>query len=185
MEQKETTRHWKWWWVALGIVLILLGTCLGALAGGAAGFVIGRKGALRMQQGIEKIMPRMWRDAPQLQPQPRNLPDVPWGKRMRPWLSSQGALVTEVTEGSPAEAAGIKAGDTIIAIDGTSVTADDEPQALIGRHRPGDTVRITVLTNDATRAIDVKLGTHPDREGVAFLGIKYVMTPAVGDSNTD
>jgi S1-C subfamily serine protease len=185
MEQKETKRHWKWWWVALGILLILLGTCLGALAGGAAGFVIGRRGATRVQQRIEQILPRMWRDSPQVQPQTPMQPGLPGGRRMRPWATAQGALVSEVTAGSPAEAAGIRAGDIITAIDGTQVTAVNAPQALIGKHRPGDTAKITIQTNGTERTLNVKLGTHPDQEGVAFLGIKYVMAPGVEDSPAD
>ena len=185
MDQKETKKHWKWWWVALGILLILLGTCLGALAGGAAGFVIGRRGAARVQQRIEQILPRMWQDTPRVQPQTPVQPNWPGGRRGRLWSNTQGALVTEVTTGSPAEAAGIRTGDIITAIDGTQVTAVDAPQALIGKHRPGDMAKITVQTNDTERTLSVKLGTHPDQQGVAFLGIKYVMAPGVEESPAD
>lgn len=55
---------------------------------------------------------------------------------------SSGAQVAGVTAGSPADAAGLTAGDTITAIDGHSVASATALTTLIRSHRPGDTVRV-------------------------------------------
>jgi len=54
-----------------------------------------------------------------------------------------GATVEDVTGGSPAAKAGIKAGDTITAIDGAPVTSSDALGTLIKAHAAGDQVTVT------------------------------------------
>ena len=50
--------------------------------------------------------------------------------------------------GGPAERAGIKPGDIILAIDGRPVTAPDELIVAIRARAPGDSVTLTVRTGD-------------------------------------
>ena len=57
--------------------------------------------------------------------------------------TSNGATVEDVTSGSPAAKAGIKAGDTITAIDGSPVTNSDALGTLIKAHAAGDQVSVT------------------------------------------
>ena len=54
-----------------------------------------------------------------------------------------GATVENVTGGSPAAKAGIKAGDTITAIDGSPVTNSDSLGTLIKAHAAGDQVTVS------------------------------------------
>ncbi|HYR63642.1 MAG TPA: trypsin-like peptidase domain-containing protein [Actinomycetota bacterium] len=54
-----------------------------------------------------------------------------------------GAYVVGVIPGSPAEAAGIIPSDTIVAVDGASITSPSSLTAALAAHRPGDTVRVT------------------------------------------
>ena len=76
--------------------------------------------------------------------------------------TGQGALVTGVASGSPAEAAGLSQGDVIVSVGGQTV---DSAQALTTRvkaHRPGD--RIALAWTDAggqTHRATVVLGTGP------------------------
>jgi S1-C subfamily serine protease len=54
-----------------------------------------------------------------------------------------GALVAGIVAGGPAESAGISIGDTIVGVDGTTITSPSSlTSAMSGRH-PGDTVRVT------------------------------------------
>jgi len=62
--------------------------------------------------------------------------------------TSNGATVENVTGGSPAAKAGIKAGDTITGIDGSPVTSSDSLGTLIKAHAAGD--QVTVTWNDGS-----------------------------------
>lgn len=54
-----------------------------------------------------------------------------------------GAYVAAVVPGSPAEAAGIMAGDTIVNVDGAAITSAPSLTSVLSAHRPGDVVRVT------------------------------------------
>jgi len=70
-----------------------------------------------------------------------------------------------VFPGSPAEGAGLRAGDVILSVDGQKLDADHELSMRILPHVPGDTVRLQVLRNGKTQDISVKLGTLPAQNG--------------------
>ena len=57
--------------------------------------------------------------------------------------TNEGVYVAEVVEGSSAEAAGIKKGDVIVAVDGKKVTKMSELQELLSKKRPGEQVNLT------------------------------------------
>ncbi len=59
--------------------------------------------------------------------------------------SERAHIVTSVLPGSPAERAGIKAGDEVIAFDGRRVESPADQEAVWKSHEPGDSVRLTVL----------------------------------------
>lgn len=73
------------------------------------------------------------------------------GVRLSPRVSGGGAVLSGVVAGSPAAAAGLRAGDTVTAVDGTRVASGAGLAGLIGRHRPGDVV--TVTWTDGTGAV--------------------------------
>jgi S1-C subfamily serine protease len=54
-----------------------------------------------------------------------------------------GALVAGVEDRSPAASAGLQAGDTITAIDGTALTSISDLQSALADHGPGDHVDVT------------------------------------------
>ncbi|HWD73105.1 MAG TPA: trypsin-like peptidase domain-containing protein [Actinomycetota bacterium] len=56
-----------------------------------------------------------------------------------------GAYVAGVVAGAPADAAGIQAGDTILAIDGTAITSSSTLTSVLSADRPGESVRVTWL----------------------------------------
>ena len=51
-------------------------------------------------------------------------------------------------------------GDVITAFNGTKVTTSQQLRALIDAHKPGDTVKLTVLRGGKTRTVEVKLGVR-------------------------
>lgn len=55
-----------------------------------------------------------------------------------------GVLVSEAVKGSPAEKAGIRAGDVIVSVDGKSVDSSREIGELVRAMKKGDTVKVDV-----------------------------------------
>ena len=74
---------------------------------------------------------------------------------------SEGALISDVSPGSPAERAGLKAGDVILKVDGEMVADSRSLQLLIGQMKPGRTVRLSVNRDGADRDYTVTLGEQP------------------------
>jgi len=59
-------------------------------------------------------------------------------------FKGEGAVVANVTVGSPAEEAGFRAGDVIVAIDGQRVPNDRTVPAMVSSRRPGEQVEFEV-----------------------------------------
>jgi putative serine protease PepD len=66
-----------------------------------------------------------------------------------------------VTPGGPAAQAGMAPGDTITAINGTSVVTTDQFIATIDKYKPGQTVTMTVKHSGQTKQVKVTLGSRP------------------------
>ena len=80
----------------------------------------------------------------------------------------KGALVVEVSEGSPA-AGRLDVGDTITSIDGLPTLLVQDAVDRIRAHQPGETARLEIVNAEGvTRVEEVRLA---DREGRAFLGV--------------
>jgi len=73
--------------------------------------------------------------------------------------ANPGALIESVQQGSPADGAGLQAGDVITAIDGKAVADGSALQQVIRGEKSGTTVTLSVTRNGATSTIKVKLGT--------------------------
>jgi S1-C subfamily serine protease len=64
---------------------------------------------------------------------------------------AQSATVAAVQPGSPADSAGIVAGDTIVAIDGTTVTTVTDLTSALDPHHPGDNVSVGWIDGNGQR----------------------------------
>jgi S1-C subfamily serine protease len=85
------------------------------------------------------------------------------GVATRPPTDGQsGAVVANVTAGSPAAKAGLQSGDLVIAVDGDAVKDPQDLSARIVSHSPGDSVSLDVRHRDgSTTTVTVQLGTRP------------------------
>jgi serine protease Do len=72
-------------------------------------------------------------------------------------LSKPGAIVTNVAKGGPAEDAGMKPDDIIIAFGGKPVRRSEELIALVTRTTPGTTVPVTVVRSGKEMTLNVKV----------------------------
>lgn len=75
--------------------------------------------------------------------------------------ATHGVYVAEVTAGGPAEAAGIKVGDVILAIDGQTVDEQHSFVEVLFLHKPGDAVKADIQHGDKTSTVSVTLGERP------------------------
>jgi serine protease Do len=72
-----------------------------------------------------------------------------------------GVFIVEVMEGTPAQTAGLKTGDLVVALEERPVTETRMLQRLIATSSPGTAVRLTVLRSDGRRRLDVRLAAMP------------------------
>ncbi|MBU0508594.1 PDZ domain-containing protein [bacterium] len=70
----------------------------------------------------------------------------------------EGALISEVVKDSPAEKAGLKAGDVITKIGDREVEDPGDVRRVIRKHEIGDEVDFHVYRDRSARAIKIKLG---------------------------
>jgi len=76
--------------------------------------------------------------------------------------------LASVHDGGPAQAAGLSAGDALVAIDGLRASAATLDR-LLARYRPGETVEILAFRRDELMRFDVRLATlPPQRFGFAL-----------------
>src|SRR5204863_9013480 len=78
--------------------------------------------------------------------------------------TQHGALVQDVTQGSPGQRAGLHVYDLITAIDGKRVATNDEIIREIARRGPGTIARLQVTRDGLQQALTIRLGERPNRE---------------------
>jgi serine protease Do len=76
--------------------------------------------------------------------------------------SPRGVGISSVSQGSPAERAGLKKGDVILQFDGEPVTSSRKLLRLIGEAAPEQTVRLTISRNNSEQQVSVTLGQRED-----------------------
>lgn len=82
--------------------------------------------------------------------------------------------IAEIVAGGPAEAAGLRADDVVLSVEGTATTSAADFVRAIQTQRPGDVVTLVVLRDGAEQVVDVGLGSNPS-QGEAF-GKAYIGT---------
>jgi S1-C subfamily serine protease len=90
----------------------------------------------------------------------------------------RGVLVQSVAPGSPADKAGVRAGDTtvgidgaqvtlggdvIVAVDGKQVSSMDEVASAVNAKDPGDELVLEIVRDGKRRKVELELGSRPRR----------------------
>lgn len=83
---------------------------------------------------------------------------------------AQGAAVSSVEKGSPADKAGIEAGDVILKFDGRSVTNSSDLPRIVGATRPGAKVSVQVWHKGASKDLSVVVGEIPEDKALVKSG---------------
>ena len=83
-------------------------------------------------------------------------------------IKAQGALVRRVESGTPAEKAGVVAGDIIVKFDGRTIERSLDLPRAVGDTKPGTKSTLTVLRKGATKDIPIVVSElEPDTKRVA------------------
>ncbi len=158
--------------IAVGVLALVLSTCFGAFAGGVVGFWAARKVGSDITDEYRRAFEEQWeriqREEPWLGP-PERLPSMP---------DTGGAMITEVIEGGPAARADVRPGDVIIVVDGVRIDEEITLSKVIGRYQPGDRVELVLWRGGRELTAMVRLTEHPEKQGIAYLGVYYQMLPA-------
>ncbi|MBV8991896.1 MAG: trypsin-like peptidase domain-containing protein [Solirubrobacterales bacterium] len=76
--------------------------------------------------------------------------------------STGGAGISTVSSGSPAQNAGLQAGEVITAVNGTAISSTEQFIATVDNYSPGTTITLTVKSGGASKNVKVTLGTRPN-----------------------
>jgi len=76
-------------------------------------------------------------------------------------VPSSGALVESVASGSPADKAGLQAGDVIVAFNGNSVGSAQDLSTLVQKASPGQNATLTVWRGQQKITVNVTLTSAP------------------------
>jgi len=91
-----------------------------------------------------------------------------------------GSIVTEVQPGMPGEQAGLQPGDVVLRVDDDEVEDVGDTIRTIGEHRPGETVRLTLLRNGKERRVKLTL-----TERATDARVSQVQVPDEPETPTD
>lgn len=80
-------------------------------------------------------------------------------------LSSDGALVSSVVTGSPADRAGLRKGDVIVSVEGRGIDSPADLTERIGDARPGDSVSLGIVRKGDRLTLSVRLAERQNDEG--------------------
>jgi len=73
----------------------------------------------------------------------------------------EGVMIVQVANGSPAEAAGLKANDVVTSIDGQEVKTSEEMRAVIQANQVGDELEIVYYQGSQQKTIQATLVETP------------------------
>jgi len=79
----------------------------------------------------------------------------------------EGALVSQIFEGTPAADAGMEEGDVVVSFDGKAVAGPSELQSIVGWTKPGNRARVVVMRDGKKKTLTVKVAERPEQPGMA------------------
>jgi serine protease Do len=83
------------------------------------------------------------------------------GVRTNEYKTNQGAQIENVTEGSPADLSGLKAGDIITKVNSTVINNPQDLVTAINSYNPQDKIDLSILRNNDEKQIAVILAERP------------------------
>jgi serine protease Do len=84
-----------------------------------------------------------------------------------------GVLIAQVMEATPAEAAGLREGDLVVAIDGRPIVETRALQRVVGATAAGQDVALVVLREQTRRELKVRVGNMPPEVVADRLALEF------------
>jgi thiol-disulfide isomerase/thioredoxin len=91
-----------------------------------------------------------------------------------------GVLIRDVTRDSPAERAGLSAGDVILSLDGEAVSRPNEVVRAVSLRKPGTRVSVGFRRGTSDRLVAAVLGARPDVDAMMQKNYVGSQAPAFG-----
>ncbi len=82
----------------------------------------------------------------------------------------QGALVSDVVSGGPAQKGGVQQGDVVVSVNGRDVTSNTDLTRQVALARAGDTLKLGVIRDGKPRTLEVRAGVRPSNAELASAG---------------
>jgi serine protease Do/serine protease DegQ len=93
---------------------------------------------------------------------------------------TRGVIITEIDAASPAEAAGLRRADVIVALNGQNVLTWEDLRVLVAQSLPDSKVSLKVLRDGKARTVEVELGRVIDNPDELVAGVEAApLTPEV------
>jgi serine protease Do len=92
-------------------------------------------------------------------------PDLAQGFGFRP--EQKGALVQQVVKGTPADKAGLEAGDLVVSMNGKPIESSGALTRGVATIPPGEQVALTILRRGAEKKLSLTVAKRPDEEALA------------------
>jgi serine protease Do len=92
-------------------------------------------------------------------------PDLAQGFGFRP--EQKGALVQQVVKGTPADKAGLEAGDLVVSMNGKAIESSGALTRGVATIPPGEKVALTVLRKGSEKKLSLTVAKRPDEEALA------------------
>jgi serine protease Do len=75
---------------------------------------------------------------------------------------ARGAVIAQITDGSPAEKAGLKPEDVVLSVDDVLIQDQSDLSRYVAGKAPGVTVKLKILRDGTEKVVPVTLGTFPE-----------------------
>ena len=81
--------------------------------------------------------------------------------------TNEGAIISDIVKGSPAEQSGLRRGDVVVSVDGKKVKSSQDASLYVRSKLMGDRVKLEIYRDGKKQTVEVKLGEIPGKEGTS------------------
>jgi serine protease Do/serine protease DegQ len=84
---------------------------------------------------------------------------------------AKGVIITDVTDGGPAQKAGLKSGDVVMAVDGKPVSTLEQLRLIVAEYAPKTKITLTLMRDGKSTFLPVTLGVADEKPDELMAGV--------------